>query len=155
MERTELYLKTIFCCMACDGEIAKEEIELVKYLSSEYDIFSEVEIETCLNKWISSINENGALFLKEFLNELSEANLSASEQMLVVDFAIRTIEADKRIEYSEIKFFKKIRNRLSITDEKILEKYPDSEDYLLPDINVSEEPIWSGNVRFSEIYIKG
>ena len=155
MERTELYLKTIFCCMACDGEIAKEEFELVKYLSSEYDIFSEVEIETCLNKWISSINENGALFLKEFLNELSEANLSASEQMLVVDFAIRTIEADKRIEYSEIKFFKKIRNRLSITDEKILEKYPDSEDYLLPDINVSEEPIWSGNVRFSEIYIKG
>ena len=155
MERTELYLKTIFCCMACDSEIAKEEIELVKYLSSEYDIFSEVEIETCLNKWISSINENGALFLKEFLNELSEANLSASEQMLVVDFAIRTIEADKRIEYSEIKFFKKIRNRLSITDEKILEKYPDSEDYLLPDINVSEEPIWSGNVRFSEIYIKG
>lgn len=155
MERTELYLKTIFCCMACDGEIAKEEIELVKYLSSEYDIFSEVKIETCLNKWISSINENGALFLKEFLNELSEANLSASEQMLVVDFAIRTIEADKRIEYSEIKFFKKIRNRLSITDEKILEKYPDSEDYLLPDINVSEEPIWSGNVRFSEIYIKG
>lgn len=148
-------MKTIFCCMACDGEIAKEEIELVKYLSSEYDIFSEVEIETCLNKWISSINENGALFLKEFLNELSEANLSASEQMLVVDFAIRTIEADKRIEYSEIKFFKKIRNRLSITDEKILEKYPDSEDYLLPDINVSEEPIWSGNVRFSEIYIKG
>lgn len=141
--------------MACDGEIAKEEIELVKYLSSEYDIFSEVKIETCLNKWISSINENGALFLKEFLNELSEANLSASEQMLVVDFAIRTIEADKRIEYSEIKFFKKIRNRLSITDEKILEKYPDSEDYLLPDINVSEEPIWSGNVRFSEIYIKG
>ena len=97
-------MKTIFCCMACDGEIAKEEIELVKYLSSEYDIFSEVEIETCLNKWISSINENGALFLKEFLNELSEANLSASEQMLVVDFAIRTIEADKRIEYSEIKF---------------------------------------------------
>ena len=148
-------MKTIFCCMACDGEIAKEEFELVKYLSSEYDIFSEVEIETCLNKWISSINENGALFLKEFLNELSEANLSASEQMLVVDFAIRTIEADKRIEYSEIKFFKKIRNRLSITDEKILEKYPDSEDYLLPDINVSEEPIWSGNVRFSEIYIKG
>lgn len=147
-------MKTIFCCMACDGEIAKEEIELVKYLSSEYDIFSEVEIETCLNKWISSINENGALFLKEFLNELSEANLSASEQMLVVDFAIRTIEADKRIEYSEIKFFKKIRNRLSITDEKILEKYPDSEDYLLPDINVSEEPIWKNNVQFSEIYLK-
>lgn len=153
MERTELYLKTIFCCMACDGEIAKEEIELVKYLSSECDIFSEVEIETCLNKWISAINENGALFLKEFLNELSEANLSASEQMLVVDFAIRTIEADKRIEYSEIKFFKKIRNRLSITDEKILEKYPDSEDFLLPDINVSEEPIWNTNVRFSEIYL--
>ena len=24
MEIKELYLKTVFCCMACDGDIAKE-----------------------------------------------------------------------------------------------------------------------------------
>ena len=29
MKTNELYLKTAFCCMACDGDIATEEIELI------------------------------------------------------------------------------------------------------------------------------
>jgi len=151
METTELYLKTLFCCMACDGEIANAEIEMVKHLSSEYDIFSNIEIESYLNKWITAINENGTAFLRSYLNELSNADLSLSEQLFIVDLAIKTIEADERIEYSEIKFFKKIRNRLSITDEEILRKYPDKESFLLPDINVVDEPIWDNNIQFAEI----
>ena len=95
MERTELYLKTIFCCMACDGEIAKEEVEMIKSLSSKYEMFSNVGIESYLNNWIALINENGVSFLKGYLNELSEADLSSSEQIRVIDFAIMTIEADK------------------------------------------------------------
>ena len=137
--------------MACDGEIAKAEVEMVKHLSSEYDIFSNIEIESYLNKWITAINENGTVFLKNYLNELSNVNLSLSEQLFIVDLAIKTIEADERIEYSEIKFFKKIRNRLSITDEEILRKYPDKEDFLLPDVNVVDEPIWNNNIQFTEI----
>lgn len=151
MERAELYLKTIFCCMACDGEIAKEEVEMIESLSSKYDMFSNVGIESYLNKWIALINENGVSFLKGYLNELSEADLSLSEQIRVIGFAIMTIEADKCIEYSEIKFFKKIRNRLSVSDEEILEQYPNKEDYLLPDINVVEEPVWNNNIQFAEI----
>ena len=30
MDINILYLKTEFCCMACDGDIAKEEIAFVK-----------------------------------------------------------------------------------------------------------------------------
>ena len=151
MDKAELYLKTIFCCMACDGEIAKEEVEMIESLSSKYDMFSNVGIESYLNKWIALINENGVSFLKGYLNELSEADLSLSEQIRVIGFAIMTIEADKCIEYSEIKFFKKIRNRLSVSDEEILEQYPNKEDYLLPDINVVEEPVWNNNIQFAEI----
>lgn len=137
--------------MACDGEIAKEEVEMIESLSSKYDMFSNVGIESYLNKWIALINENGVSFLKGYLNELSEADLSLSEQIRVIGFAIMTIEADKCIEYSEIKFFKKIRNRLSVSDEEILEQYPNKEDYLLPDINVVEEPVWNNNIQFAEI----
>lgn len=32
MKVNELYLKTAFCCMACDGDIALEELELIKKL---------------------------------------------------------------------------------------------------------------------------
>ena len=44
------------------------------------------------------------------------------------------IEADNKIEYSEISFFKKIRLNLFISDEAILAEMPNKEDYLLPDI---------------------
>ena len=30
MTKEELYLKTIFCCIACDGDIATEEVDMVK-----------------------------------------------------------------------------------------------------------------------------
>ena len=34
MEINELYLKTAFCCMACDGDIASEELALIKEYTS-------------------------------------------------------------------------------------------------------------------------
>lgn len=154
MKQTELYLKTIFCCMACDGEIAKEEVEMIKHLSSEYNIFSNIEIGLYINKWITIINENGKAFLSNYLNELSKAKLTSSEQLFIIDLAIKTIEADKRIEYSEIKFFKKLRNHLSVSDEEILRLHPDKEEFLLPDINPTTEVIWDNNIQFPEISLK-
>lgn len=153
MEKSELYLKTIFCCMACDGEIAKEEIEMIKNLSSKNDIFSNLDIESLINKWIAAINENGEIFLKRFLNELSTASITPKEQLLIIDFAIKTIEADNRVEYSEIKFFKKIRAHLSVSDEEILQQHPDKEDFLLPDINDIERLIWN-NIQLTEISLR-
>ena len=28
MTKEELYLKTIFCCIACDGDVATEEVDV-------------------------------------------------------------------------------------------------------------------------------
>ncbi|NPD81186.1 TerB family tellurite resistance protein [Prevotella sp. PINT] len=150
MKTNELYLKTIFCCMACDGDIAKEEVALVNSITSEQEIFRGMDIEATINEYVVSINSTGVLFLKQYLKELSMQELSAEEQLNIVDFAIRTIYADNKIEYSEVKFFKKIRSRLSLTDEQILAVNPDIEEFLFPDINVVEDPEW-GNVVFSNI----
>lgn len=154
MNTSELYLKTIFCCMACDGNIAKEEIALVNSITSEQDLFKGMNIEATINGYVASINSTGTIFLKQYLKELEMQNLSKEEQMKVVTFALLTIFADRKIEYSEVKFFKKIRSRLSLTDEQILSKYPDVEEFLLPDINEVEELEWSdivfSNINFAE-----
>ena len=154
MKIQELYLKTLFCCMACDGDIAKEEVALVRDITSKQDIFDGMDVNAVINGYVTSINANGALFLKQYLKELSSQELSNEEQKMIVDFALQTIFADNRIEYSEVKFFKKIRSRLSITDEEILANHPDVEDFLLPDINVAEDPIWENvvfdNINFAE-----
>lgn len=153
MEKQELYLKTMFCCMACDGEIAQEEINMVKEFAKQTSIFEGLNVEDRLNAYVSAINQNGALFLRRYLNELSEENLFLEEELQVIDLSLKIIEADNRVEYSEVKFFKKIRSRLSIPDEEILAKYPDKEDFLLPDIDVREEPVWDDNIMFADIHL--
>jgi len=151
MAKQELYLKTIFCCMACDGDIAKEEIEMVKILCEKDDFFKNIESETYINNWIGEINERGAAFLQTFLSEINSVQLDKEEQLKLIELAFKTIEADNRIEYSEVKFFKKIRSRLSVSDEDVLEKFPEKEDYLLPDINASETLEWDNNIQFSKL----
>ncbi len=150
MTTQELYLKTIFCCMACDGDIATEEIAMVRKMATDTSLFGELDVESIINGYVKEINSNGVRFLNSYLNELSEATLSDEEQFVIVKLSIETIEADNKIEYSEVKFFKKIRNRLSLTDEQILGQHPDKEDWLLPDINVAEDPVWE-NVEFENI----
>ena len=111
--------------MACDGDIAKEEVLLVNDITSKQESFRNINIEAIINDYVAAINEKGVLFLKQYLKELEAQKLSIEEQMIIIDLAIQTIYADSKIEYSEVKFFKKIRNRLSLNDEQILTKYPD------------------------------
>lgn len=153
MTKEELYLKTIFCCIACDGDIATEEVDMVRDLCAKDNIFHGIDSKKYLNSWITEINEQGGMFLQTYLKELSSMTLTETEQLLLVSLAIKAIEADNRIEYAEVKFFKKIRSRLTVSDEKILAEHPDKEDFLLPDINVSEIPQWDDNTYFSKISI--
>ena len=129
--------------MACDGDIAKEEIALVKDITFKNEIFFNLDVEGLINEYVALINDNGVDFLNQYLNELSMQEMSEIEQMQIVSFAIDTIRADNKIEYSEVKFFKKIRKQLSLSDEQILSKYPDVEDFLLPDINVDDKLFWN------------
>lgn len=146
-------MKTMFCCMACDGDIAQEEIDFLKEIAMQTPMFEGIEVEDLLNTYVSAINKKGSLFLRKYLNELSEAYLTTEEELQIVELSIKMIEADNRIEYSEVKFFKKIRLRLSISDEQILGQHPDKEDFLLPDIDVMEEPVWDESVTFSNILL--
>lgn len=153
MTKEELYLKTIFCCIACDGDIATEEIEMVRSLCVRNELFRNMDSEKLLNSWIVEINEHGGSFLLSYLKEINTVELDEKEQLMMVSFAIEAIEADNRIEYAEVKFFKKIRSRLTISDEAILAKHPGKEDFLLPDINVAEIPDWNNDTKFNQISI--
>ena len=153
MEKQELYLKTMFCCMACDGTIAQEEVDSIRRIVAASGVLETVNIEEVLNRYITAMNKNGALFLQRFLNELVETQLTTEEALQIIDWSLKTIEADNAIEYSEVKFFKKIRARLSLTDEQILVQHPDKEDFLLPDIDAWGEPVWDEHIQFANIQI--
>ena len=154
MTKEELYLKTIFCCIACDGNIATEEVDMVRDLCAKDRIFHNLDSEEYLNAWITEINEQGGVFLQTYLKEIYSVELNEQEQLLLVSLAIKAIEADNSIEYAEVKFFKKIRSKLTISDEAILAEHLDKEDFLLPDINITEIPQWDDSTHFSQITIQ-
>lgn len=154
MTKEELYLKTIFCCIACDGNIATEEVDMVRNLCAKDRNFHNLDSEEYLNSWITEINEQGGAFLQTYLKEINSVELNKQEQLLLASLAIKAIEVDNSIEYAEVKFFKKIRSKLTISDEAILAEHPDKEDFLLPDINITEIPQWDDSTHFSQISIQ-
>lgn len=133
--QSELYLKTVFCCIACDGEIVESELDLLNGVVRESGLsFDGLDTREYLQGLLHALSQQGHAFLKGYLSELEQACLSEEEQMDLLRLCFRSIEADGTITASELGFFKKIRASLSISDDRILEEMPDKEDYLLPDI---------------------
>jgi len=130
----KLLLKTAFCCMASDGHIDDRELISIKKLCKESLVFNDFNFHEEINHLVELINVQGKDFIKSYFKSLDEAQLTEDEELALIDFAITTINADEQVEYSEIKFFKNIRHRLKINDEKILERFPDIESYLEADI---------------------
>ena len=130
----KLLLKTAFCCMAADGDIDKREISLIKSMCDKSTLFSNFNFQEEINLLVDKINTRGKEFIQYYFDLLKQAQLSEEEELILIDFAIQTINADEKIEYSEIKFFKNIRHRLKVRDNKILERFPDIEQYLEDDI---------------------
>ncbi len=120
--------------MACDGDIDKREVVLIKSMHNDRKIFGEIDVDKELDELLVSINHDGKKFLKDFFNELSSGNLTEDEELKLIEVAIDTIKADEKVEYSEIKFFKVIRSKLNIENEPILKIHPDFEEYLEEDI---------------------
>ena len=130
----KLLLKTAFSCMACDGDIDKREIKLIKRLHKEKKTFGDLDVNTEMDNLLIAINKDGHQFMRDYFDELTTSELTEANELNLIEVAIDTIKADEKVEYSEIKFFKVIRSKLKIDNESILEKHPDFEDYLEQDI---------------------
>ena len=136
MELNELLLRTAFACMSCDGDIASEEVELIKQMATKEHLFGDIDIDKTLDHLVNEINLKGKGFLKQYLSNLAEESLTEEQELKVADIAVQTIRADNVIQYSEIKFFKVLRSNLKIvSDETLLEKIDGiDENYLAQDI---------------------
>lgn len=131
--------------MACDGDIASDEIDLLKEFVQNDDSFQGYDVQGEVNKCIVAINEQGSAYLASFLNDVASADLDDDSALKLVKVAIRMIEADNKIEYSEVRFFKRIRNELKISDDKLYEAFPDKDDYFLPDIVAPKDLDWTAS----------
>jgi tellurite resistance protein len=105
--------------MASDGVIQDEEVALIRKLCGTLPEFKNVDFEAEINRFVAEINAQGKQFITDYLRSLENLDLTEDEILKMLDIAIQVIKADNVIEYSEIKFFKNIRYRLKISDERI------------------------------------
>ena len=125
--------------MASDGKIDKREVELIKKMCAQSPIFNDFDFSKEINILLDKINNRGSEFIQYYFNLLNNTDLSEEEELNIIDFAIKTINADDVIEYSEVKFFKAIRKCLNVSDENILAIYPDLDTYLEEDIDTESK----------------
>ncbi len=130
----KLLLKTAFCCMASDGDIDNREITLIKSMCEKSPFFKDFNFQEEIISLVSKINTRGKEFIAYYFDLLGKSTLTEQEELTLIDFAFQTIKADEQIEYSEIKFFKNIRHRLKVSDDKILAVFPGVEQFLEEDI---------------------
>ncbi len=160
MEFNELLLRTAFACMSCDGDIAPEEVDLIKQTDKEQHLFGDVDINVELDKLVNEINLKGKGFLKQYLNSLAEQTLTEDEELKVADVAVRMIRADNIIQYSELKFFKVLRSNFKVVSDKtLLEKVENiDESYLAQDIRADYLQIYEdyfNNIEIPQFKIIG
>lgn len=133
----ELLLKTAFCCMASDGEIAQEEIDTIQKLCQREEILKRMDFQNEIKRFVEEINKQGMQFIKNYLDELEKTLLTEQENINLLNIVFEVIFADGKVEYSEVKFFRNIRIRLSISDEAIEKNFantPDLDIFLAKDI---------------------
>ena len=154
-EFNKVLLLTSVCCMACDGEIAKEEVSTLKKLSEEEHLFEKEDLNGVLPIIMDSLTKYGYEFVKSYLDLLGNADFSDIQALQILDVAAKTIYADNKIEYDEIKFFKSIRRNLKVTDEQILSQVDGVEDYWLSadaqDNNISAFEVNFSNVDYNSL----
>ena len=133
----ELLLKTAFCCMASDGEIAQEEIDTIQKLCQREEMLKKMDFQNEIKRFVEEINKQGMQFIKNYLDELEKTSLAEQENINLLNIVFEVIFADGKVEYSEVKFFRNIRIRLSISNEVIEKSFsntPDLDVFLAKDI---------------------
>jgi len=102
----KLLLKTAFSCMACDGDIDKREVKLIKQLQKEHKTFGEIDINAELDTLLLAINKDGHQFLKGYFNELSTSELTEANELKLIEVAIDTIKQTKKSNTAKSSFLR-------------------------------------------------
>lgn len=117
--------------MACDGEIAPEEYNLMKSFSEKENLFDSLSFNEEFNKCLDILKEIGSNFINSYFQAITTIDLNEKEKLEIIDIAVRTILADNKVEYSEIKFFKSLVSSLDIDKDLVIKSVPNIEDYWL------------------------
>lgn len=130
-EFKKFLFKSAVMTMACDGNIAEEEISEIKNMVFNEIYFMGFDYEDLLKDEIEDIKVNGKVTINQYLQELNSIELNEHQEILLVEVILKIIEADNEIQTSELKFLQLVKSKLKIEEQTLIIKFPKQIDYLI------------------------
>ena len=152
----KILFKVAFCAMACDGEIHPKEIDELKIMNKNTSYFSEIDLSDELKQLVDDFKNKGVKVIEELFELLKSTKLNPIQELLVLEVALRIVNADERIDDNEIRFVNFLRSKLELHDETILDRFGEldilhTNEYLKNTISVISEKQFTNNVILPEI----
>jgi len=123
IEFKRILFKTAFCVMACDGHIDDREINEMKEIDKNTTYFKDVDLSDELDFLVTQVKTEGKKIVKSLLNTLRVTKLSMVQELLILEVALRMINADNKVEENEIKFLNLLRCKLDVENEIIRDRF--------------------------------
>lgn len=126
MERQELQrllFRTAFCVMACDGHIDEREIKEIRLMDKSAQYFQGIDLSDELEQLLSILQKKGKHIVDELFDTISKVKLSTVQELLVLEVALRMVNADERLDENEIKFMRYLRSKLNVHNEIIHDRF--------------------------------
>lgn len=122
-EFKKILFKVAFCTMACDGHIDDREVEELKLMDKNTSFFEAVDLSDELEQLINDLKNKGTKVIEELFVCLRETKLNPIQELLVLEVALRIINADNKHDENEIKFIHLLRSKLELHDETINDRF--------------------------------
>ena len=126
MEKNEfkkLLFKVAFCTMACDGHIDEREIDEMKLMDKNTSFFHDIDLSKELSELISELDKNGVQIINDLFKTLKDNILNPIQELIVLEVALRIINADDKHDENEIKFIRFLRANLKLHDNEIVDRF--------------------------------
>lgn len=122
-EFKRLLFKIAFCTMGCDGDIDNLEIEEMKSIDKNTSFFSDIDLSQELEALIQEYKSKGVLLVSELFEELSKIDLNSIQELIILEVALRLINADGKQDENEKRFAQHLRAHLKVHDEEIFGRF--------------------------------
>ena len=126
MEKNEfkkLLFKVAFCSMACDGHIDEREIDEMKVMDKNTSFFHDIDLSRELSELISELDKKGVQIINDLFKTLKDNILNPIQELIVLEVALRIINADDKHDENEIKFIHFLRANLKLHDKEIVDRF--------------------------------
>ena len=146
----EEYLRMVYGCMACDGEIADAEVACLRSIAVQLGQPAGA-VDPALEAIGAEFSADAVGVVKRAVTSLQRAQLAHEDVSLLVDMLVQMAEADGTIRASERSFIRRTVNELRLDREALRNEHPEWRSYLSPDYLATEVEMGRPEALFQEL----